>query len=228
MRGAPILEQLQLEEALLRSDSRNICLINQGSTPAIVMGVSTHKEDVVDLKKAARDNILLIKRFSGGGTVYIDEKTLFVTFIWQKEDIDLPPFPREIMKLSERIYAPLFGSLPFSLRENDYVIGEKKVGGNAQYFQKMRFLHHTSFLWEFDPLKMDYLLQPKKQPEYRQNRPHSDFLTSLFPHFSSIERFVDALKRSLSAFFSLQELSQEEAKKTLLLPHRKATQIIAF
>lgn len=37
----PILRQLQLEEALLRVDDRNWCIINDGAaTPAIVMGIS--------------------------------------------------------------------------------------------------------------------------------------------------------------------------------------------
>lgn len=226
IKGVPILEQLRLEEALLRSDTRNICLLNCGTPPAIVLGISACPDEMVCRELVEKDNILLIKRFSGGGTVYVDEKTLFVTFIWQKEALEVPPFPREIMKFSERIYAPLFGSLPFSLRENDYVIGEKKVGGNAQYLQKGRFLHHTSFLWDFDPLKMHYLRQPKKQPEYRQNRPHHDFLTTLAPHFPSTEIFIESLKLRLTDFFSIQNLSYEEAKKALLLPHRQATTVL--
>ena len=37
----PILQQLQLEEALLRADSSNWCIINDGTpAPAIVMGIS--------------------------------------------------------------------------------------------------------------------------------------------------------------------------------------------
>ncbi len=37
----PILRQLLLEEALLRADSSNWCIINNGtSVPAIVMGIS--------------------------------------------------------------------------------------------------------------------------------------------------------------------------------------------
>ena len=39
-RSHPILEQLQLEEALFRADQRNWCLLNSGSPPAIVMGIS--------------------------------------------------------------------------------------------------------------------------------------------------------------------------------------------
>lgn len=41
LRGMPILQQLHLEERLLRTSSDNWCLINDGtSPPAIVMGLS--------------------------------------------------------------------------------------------------------------------------------------------------------------------------------------------
>lgn len=41
LQKVPILRQLLLEEALLRADTRNWCIINNGtSVPAIVMGIS--------------------------------------------------------------------------------------------------------------------------------------------------------------------------------------------
>ena len=45
----------------------------------------------------------------------------------------------------------------FCLREHDYVINDRKIGGNAQTITKDRFVHHTSFLWNFDAKKMSYL-----------------------------------------------------------------------
>jgi len=41
LKGVPILQQLHLEECLLRTSSHNWCIINQGTNhPTIVMGVS--------------------------------------------------------------------------------------------------------------------------------------------------------------------------------------------
>jgi hypothetical protein len=48
------------------------------------------------------------------------------------------------------------------------VYGERKFGGNAQAITSKRWLHHTSFLWDYDPLNMAVLTNPKKQPAYRQ------------------------------------------------------------
>ena len=67
----------------------------------------------------------------------------------------------------------------FSLRENDYVFGEKKVGGNAQSISKNRFIHHTSFLYDYDKTLMNLLKSPQKQPEYREKRAHDDFVSTL-------------------------------------------------
>jgi lipoate-protein ligase A len=37
-----------------------------------------------------------------------------------------------------------------------------KVGGNAQTITKGRWVHHTSFLWQFDPSRMGYLKVRRK------------------------------------------------------------------
>src|SRR5690242_20055278 len=140
LKSYPIWEQLQLEEGLLRTDNRNWCLINEGSPPAIVMGISGNLHELVNSEKAMAAQIPIIKRFSGGGTVVVDENTLFITFIFQKELHPLS-YPEPIMRLSETLYQEAFNHPHFSLRENDFVIGEKKCGGNAQYIKKERFLH---------------------------------------------------------------------------------------
>eukprot|EP00980_Cylindrotheca_fusiformis_P031155 scaffold25915_cov122-Cylindrotheca_fusiformis.AAC.1 len=67
----------------------------------------------------------------------------------------------------------------FRLRENDYVLGEMKMGGNAQSIVKGGWLHHTSFLWDYDPCNMEYLTLPEKRPSYRGDRSHDEFLVSL-------------------------------------------------
>lgn len=218
LEGVPILEQLQIEEALLRADEGNWCLINSNVKPAIVMGISGKVERLLNTTLVKKDNIPVIKRFSGGGTVYVDEKTLFVTFICNSKTLDVTPFPQAIMQWSERFYKPLFPN--FSLRENDYVFGEHKFGGNAQYIKKDRWLHHTSFLWDFDPEKMNYLKLPEKRPQYRQDRPHSAFLTTLKPHYPSKENLIEKLKEILSEKF---DLTEKKPEGILSRPHRKST-----
>jgi lipoate-protein ligase A len=47
------------------------------------------------------------------------------------------------------------------------VFGQSKFGGNAQAITGRHWLHHTSFLWDYNPAHMALLQQPKKAPEYR-------------------------------------------------------------
>lgn len=49
----------------------------------------------------------------------------------------------------------------------DYVLGQLKFGGNAQAITGRRWLHHTSFLWDYDPAHMALLQHPRKKPKYR-------------------------------------------------------------
>jgi lipoate-protein ligase A len=107
--GLPILQQLQLEEALLRSTSHNWLLINDGTPKAtIVMGISGCADvavafcvalihsgclmtvcfvrqvpELVDVQQAQQQQLQLIKRFTGGGTVVVDADTIFTTLIMQ-------------------------------------------------------------------------------------------------------------------------------------------------
>ena len=219
----PIKEQLALEEALLRTSDENWILLNTGSPPAIVMGISGKPEELIHIEQMHCSKIPLIKRFSGGGTVVVDEQTLFATFIFNKGALPLKEEPRAIMKWTEGFLAPFFKDLPFALRENDYVLGEKKFGGNAQYIQRGRWLHHTSFLWDYCPSKMELLKLPKRRPEYRADRCHSDFLTCLKEYYPCKEQFLEELSRYFQESLQVKEVSLEEVLPHLEKPHRKAT-----
>lgn len=228
LKSYPIFEQLFLEEKLLRSHWGNWCLINEGSTPAIVMGISGKKEELINCAKAAESKIPLIKRFSGGGTVIVDEGTLFVTFICQKQLHDFPAYPERIMQWTEQIYAQVFQHPGFRLKENDFVIDDRKFGGNAQYIKKDRWLHHTSFLWDYAPEKMQYLLHPKKTPSYRAGRPHEAFLCRLSEYFSDKERLIGSIIDGLEARFPVKQISLEETLSTLPASIRQSTSLMQY
>lgn len=221
--NTPIFEQLQIEEALLRADERSFCIINHGSPKAIVMGSSGEPETLLDVARVKRDRIPVIKRFSGGGTVVVDEETLFITFILSKEHLNVHAFPEPILRWSADLYKEAWNIPHFQLRENDYCIGEKKCGGNAQYIRKDRWLHHTSFLWDYAGKNMNYLLLPSKQPKYRENRSHEEFLTRLKDHAMSKEDLVQRVKKSLVKQLYISEFDVEKWEPA---SHRQATHFI--
>lgn len=228
LKNFPIFEQLKLEEALLRLDTRNFCIINEGSPPAIVMGISGKAEELIDKDKLSRTPIPVIKRFSGGGTVVVDHETLFISFLCQKELHDFAPYPEPIMRWTEGIYREALNLPDFHLRENDYVIGARKCGGNAQYLRKERWLHHTTFLWNYNKGLMDLLLHPKKTPKYREQRAHEAFLTCLSEHLPHKGDCIEAIKKTLSNYYPVHEISLDEASSVLKEPHRQSTTLFSL
>lgn len=203
LQNVAIFDQLTYEEYLLRDTHDNICLINHGSTPAIVMGISGKLEELVDSQQAKKLNIPIIKRYSGGGTVVIDENTLFVTFIFNAKQIDVLGFPEHIYKFTETIYKDVFKDLPFELKQNDYTLEDRKCGGNAQYIKKDRWLHHTSFLYDYNDQLMALLKHPKKTPLYRQQREHADFICKLKDSLASKQALFKPLINTLSTHFDI-------------------------
>jgi lipoate-protein ligase A len=49
--------------------------------PTIVLGIGGKAAKLVQLEHVAKDGVPLLRRFSGGGTVIVDQDSLFVTFI---------------------------------------------------------------------------------------------------------------------------------------------------
>lgn len=226
LKSVPIYEQLLIEERLLRGTDKNWCLINEGSAPAIVMGISGKKEELVDEDRARALQIPLIKRFSGGGTVVVDENTLFVTFICQKELHDFPAYPEPIMRWTEQIYAQALQHPGFRLKENDYVIGHRKFGGNAQYIKKDKWLHHSTLLWDYDPEKMQCLKHPRKTPPYRAGRLHEEFLCKLSEFYPSPGELIDQLVHAIAYHFPIEEIPLEQAIALSHPPVRQSTCLI--
>lgn len=224
LEGLNIFEQLQMEEALLRLDDRNICLINFGTPPAIVMGISGKADELIDQSAQEQLKLPLIKRFSGGGTVVVDHNTIFTTFIMNSKDCNVAGCPDQMFNWAKDIFASIFSPHPFDLKERDFIFGEKKFGGNAQYICKDRWLHHTSFLWDYCPDHMASLKLPQKRPLYRGDRSHNDFLCKLKDYYPSQDHFKSTLMNGLQAQFELQPLNLEEVQKLLEQPYRKTTQ----
>ncbi|KAL4423656.1 hypothetical protein ABPG75_000957 [Micractinium tetrahymenae] len=219
LQGFPILQQLRLEEALLRATPHNWFVLNDGTLdPTVVLGVSGKPDQLVHLPLAAQQRVPLIKRFTGGGTVVVDADTIFTALIMQQQSLpEVAAYPRPVMQYTEQLFAAAFAPHgPFRLRENDYCYGERKFGGNAQAITKSRWVHHTSFLWDFQEERMALLKQPERQPEYRQGRDHLEFVLRLRELLPSRQRLLEQLCASVEAAgFRLQDASLAEAEEAL-------------
>jgi len=220
LKNIPINEQLSLEETLLRNDTRNFCLVNHGAPPAIVVGQTGQIEDLLSPSFLKTPTLPVFRRFSAGGTVVIDQNTLFLTFICQKGTLSIPPYPEAILKWTEKALKPALSHSSFCALDNDYTIEQKKCGGNAQYISQNRWLHHSSLLWDYDPILMDILLLPKKMPSYRKERPHGMFLHPLKDCIPK-EAFIEALFHSLKTWFKVQKMPLSDLPRPLSSPSTK-------
>jgi len=62
----------------------------------------------------------------------------------------------------------------------DLALGALKFSGNSQRRRRRFLLFHGTFLLNLNLTRLDALLpMPSKQPAYRENRAHADFLTNL-------------------------------------------------
>eukprot|EP00898_Chlorokybus_atmophyticus_P001296 jgi/Chlat1/2167/Chrsp17S02734 len=228
--GLPILRQLRLEEALLRADDGNWAVINDGNAAVdIVMGISGKPEELLHVEEVRAAGIPVIKRFSGGGTVVVDEGTVFVSLIGAASALPsgVECFPRPLMRWTEAVYAPAFTNCPgFLLKEHDYAIGERKFGGNAQSIAKQRWVHHTSMLWDYRDDRMALLKQPNRAPAYRAGRRHEEFLCKLMHYFPSRPVFLDAIEQALRQHFSVHAASLADAQAVLSKKHLHSTTLV--
>ncbi|CAI5995348.1 unnamed protein product [Closterium sp. NIES-65] len=167
------------------------------AAPTIVMGISGKPHELLHTEAVLEARVPVVRRFSGGGTVVLDSGSVLTSLICRRAAVpDLPLYPRPIMEWTEGLLGPAMTNVPgFALRDNDYVpcpvgqpqytpiptslhhhcatssdyvVGDLKVGGNAQSIMGSSFLHHTSFLWDFCSHRMALLQQPSRAPEYRQ------------------------------------------------------------
>jgi lipoate-protein ligase A len=223
---------------LFRANDENWAIVNDGAPRrAIVLGISGKPHRLIDVAAAHEDDVLVIKRFTGGGTVVVDADTQFVSLVMNGDAIpNVPLFPRPLMRWTGDLYGGVVGTnddtgvfrdLPnWRLHQDDYVVETRselasndrddrvdrvdargdeprsflKVGGNAQSISKTRFVHHTSFLWDFDVATMKkYLAVPEKQPAYRENRAHEAFLAPLSRWMADRNALRDRLPGALRA-----------------------------
>ena len=150
---------------------------------AVVLGLSQEEEKYVNAAEAKKDKVPVLRRFSGGGTVFIHKGCLVYTIITTLT----PPFKRfDVMGAYRTAFAPLteaFAKKGLKLEFHepcDLAIDGRKIAGNAQSQRQGALLIHGSFLVDPDLTRIKrYLKEPDIRPDYRAARQHEDFLLPL-------------------------------------------------
>jgi lipoate-protein ligase A len=147
----------------------------------VIMGRGGREEEDVISSNCIRDGIPVIRRRTGGGTVVLSPGVLVFSLacIVEKELV-IREYARQVNGL---IIEFLRGIFDADYREDgisDVCIGNRKIMGSGMYRRRNILFFQGSILVDPDLSLMDkYLKPPIKQPEYRNNRTHGDFVTTL-------------------------------------------------
>ena len=150
---------------------------------AIVLGKSNKENIEVNIEQSKKDNINIIQRPSGGGTVLLGPGclcyTLFIPINYAETFQSIKHTNDTILSTHCQALSKLVDNISYK-GLTDLCIGQKKFSGNAQRRKKHTILYHGTFLYNYDIDQItSYLKHPSKEPEYRQERPHKDFLTNI-------------------------------------------------
>ena len=135
---------LSVEELLLKNSKEEYFILGINH-PSIIIGKhqSAHRE--VNTKFITENNIPVIRRISGGGSVFHDKGNLNFTFIRQCEpgkQVDFVKYTRPVIDflLSLGVDARFEG-------KNDLKVNGLKISGNAEHVHRNRVLHHGTLLF---------------------------------------------------------------------------------
>ncbi len=149
----------------------------------VILGRGASVVDDIFLDRCRKDNIKIIQRMSGGGTVLLGKGCLNYSLILPYDEnpelLNIKSSYKYILTHLASAFAKNSISLTYQ-PISDLAFGDKKVSGSAQARRKNFFLHHGTLLYNFDIDRVGfYLKEPKKSPEYRNTRRHKDFLMNL-------------------------------------------------
>jgi lipoate---protein ligase len=178
---------LALDEALLiHADlGRAGAVLRFWDSPqfAVVLGASRRLAHDVRVDACHEDQVPIVRRSSGGGTVVIGPGALNVTVILPDATAPgLSAVDRAHRYVLERLAAALHASdRPVAVEGlGDLTVAGRKFAGSAQRRLRNWFFVHCTILHAF-PLELigRYLTVPSRQPAYRAGRTHAEFLMNL-------------------------------------------------
>jgi lipoate-protein ligase A len=192
-----LAENLALDEALLldaEAGGPELLRLWRWPHRAVVLGAAGKIADDVDEAACRADAVPVLRRSSGGGTVLLGAGCLLFSLILRFDlDSALTDLHASYRFILGRILAGLSPYVSGLVLQgsSDLTLAERKFSGNAQQRKRSHLLHHGTLLFAFDPTPAPrYLKMPPRQPEYRRQRSHVDFLTNLPIAAEALERIM--------------------------------------
>jgi lipoate-protein ligase A len=190
------------EEYLVRRFSGNgkIFMIWQAENCAMLgRNQIAHRE--IDVDAAERLGVRIVRRSSGGGTIFTDMGTLLISVITAFREGD--DAKQMLSILADPLVSAMnkFGINAYIHGRNDIFVEGKKVSGMAQYVQNGVLVSHCSLLFDTDLDRLTTVLRTDT------GKIISKALTSMRSHvtnlseYMSVSRTADEFKNMLRASF---------------------------
>jgi lipoate---protein ligase len=152
------------------------------NAPCVILGRSNEAAVWANGAHAVADGVPVLRRFSGGGAVYQDERVLNYSFLLPKSLIvgrGVNASPQGYIDLFRSMVigalAPLGGAWTAG-GISDILLNGRKVSGNAQRLSSTLVLHHGTLLLECPLAEIErYLPVPPNRPGVA----HRGFVTGL-------------------------------------------------
>lgn len=171
----------------------------------VVPGFSNRIQTEIFVDRCHQDDVPVIRRISGGGTVVQGPGCLNYSIILpidsEKQLSTVTSTNEFMMKKLALALRDAFGQEIKINGITDLVFQNKKFSGNAQRRKRNTILFHGTLLHSFRlELISRYLKFPAITPEYRENKSHNEFVHN-FP--ASPEKLIHILKETWQAHESL-------------------------
>lgn len=182
------------------------------NTPSIIVGRNQNVFEEVNLDYIVKNNIPLIRRNSGGGTVYHDLGNLNFTLMTRaKGNIN------NYQLMTEKIRTALTKlGIPIEfIGKSDMKINNLKVSGNAQYVFKDKLLHHGTLLFDSNLVHLNNAIKPSSQTiESIGVKSNRSVVTNIQSYTRlSINELKDFLLKDICKEDSVITLSLKDLKK---------------
>ena len=203
-------ENLACDEALLdeseASGGDEVLRFWTSPTYFTVLGYSNIWKD--EVKKTP--GVPVFRRCSGGGSVLQGPGCLNYSLILKAAAAgplaNIRSTNEYVMQRQQKALSKLLGKNVLIQGHTDLTLDALKFSGNSQRRKKSRLLFHGTFLLDFDLERIARCLKfPPKQPSYRKDRPHTDFLTNLGVSEAKIK---SSLREEWKAKSLLKEIPQ--------------------
>jgi len=184
-----IIRPYDLDDTGLFSGTGNGMLVWQPAGTQIVLGQSNTPERSLIIENIEADNIPVTKRPTGGEAVVLTRQMAVITVAREfRETITSKDFFKVINGMMLDMLSDL-GIKNYGMKGiSDITIDNRKILGSSMHRREKRLVYHAVLnISEDSGIFERYLKHPGREPDYRLNRRHSEFVTSLKSEGYNIE-----------------------------------------